>query len=183
MKLILTESQVRKFLNEFDYSDAVKLEKAAMQFYGVTESPSAAGYITPNGYLIDFSEGTGARVQDHRNIEFLFNKFGIDLEKYGKGKWKNSSSAGMYAAIDMGFIRYLPESNGFDMRDMPTQEQFQVLRKILRMNDGESIFDFGDNVHMEYDKGTPVDYIINSIKNYYRDGMIPQPYMYADDWY
>jgi len=170
-------------LNEFDYSDAIKLEKAAIDHYGETLIPSHAGYITPNGYLLDFSYGSGRRDEDHRNIGFLVDELGIDLEEYGTDKWKHSSCVGMRVAIALGFIRYMPESNGFDMVQMPTQDQFTVLRHILKMKDGKAIFDLGNNVHLSTNTGTPVEFILTSIKDYYKHGIHPQPYKYFEDYY
>ena len=48
----------------------------AIAQYGLTEIPEAAGYMLPDGEMIDFAYGTGQRVEDHRSI----NGLGIDPE-------------------------------------------------------------------------------------------------------
>ena len=105
---------------QFSDRDALRVEKAALKFYGECHSFRQGGYITPSGYLLDFSEGSGSRVQDHRNIGYVLDTLDIDLGEYGGDKWKHSTSWGMYAVMDMGFIRYLPESNSIDIHRMPT---------------------------------------------------------------
>lgn len=166
---------------DFSDKDILKVEKAAVQFYGQAYSFRQAGYITPSGYLLDFSEGTGSRVQDHRNIGYVLDEVGIDIGEYGTDKWKHSTSWGMYAVMDMGFIRYLPESQSIDMHRMPTQQQFEILRKLIKQRDGKVNIEMNDNVYVEYDSGTPEDYIIDGIKMFYREGVKPKEY--AEDEY
>ena len=173
MKIILTETQIRRILEQFDYSDAMKLEKVLVDHYGTTEDYGVAGFITPSGYLLDFSAGgSGSRGQDHRNISHFMDELG-----YNTGDRTDA----VMTAQKMGFIRFSPESNGFDMLDMPTQEQFQVLRQLIRQMNGSVILDLDTGVFIQYDAGTPVDKVIMDIKNYYTRGMKPQPYQYADE--
>ena len=107
----------------------------------------------------------------------------MDLEKYGEEEWKNSRLAGMYAAMDMGFIRFMPESWAFDMHQMPTQEQFGVIREIIRKKNGRVIIELNEEVYVEYEYDTPEEYIIEGIKSYYRRGEIPKPFMDDDEDY
>lgn len=160
----------------FSYKDALRVEKAALKFYGQTESFYSAGYITPSGYLLDFGEGTGYRIQDHRNIGYVLEKLNINIGEYGTDKWKQSTSWGMYAVMDMGFIRYLPESNSLDMHQMPTQEQFEVIRKLIRNTNRGIIIEMNEDAYVEYERGTPEDYIVDSIKSYYKEGIKPKEY-------
>ena len=180
MKIIITEQQFRYILNEFEYSDALRLEKAALDYYGETYIPKLAGYITPRGHLLDFSGGSGTRASDHREIGYLLDELGIDLEKYNTPEWEYSNSKYMYAVMDMGFIRVMPETQGFDMSVMPTQEQFQVLRKLIERYNGNVIIDVGDDIGAEYELRTPVDHIISDIKAYYIRGLKPEPYVSSE---
>lgn len=167
---------------EFSYKDALRVEKAAVQFYGQAHSLNQTGYITPSGYLLDFSEGTGSRVQDHRNIGYVLETLDIDLGEYGGDKWKHSTSWGMYAVMDMGFIRYLPESKSIDMHQMPTQEQFQILRKIIKQQNGRVNVEMNEDAYVEYESDTPEDYIIDGIKSYYKEGIKPKAYAEYEDF-
>lgn len=173
MRIIITETQLRRLVEEFDYSDSMKLEQVLVDHYGTTEDYNVVGFITPSGYMLDFSAGgMGTRGQDHRNISHFMDELG-----YNTG----DRSDAVITAKKMGFIRFSPESRGLDMLDMPTQEQFGVIRRMIRSFDGGMIVDLGDQVFMQYDKGTPSEKILTDIKNYYKHGMIPQPYMYADE--
>lgn len=172
MKIIITETQIRQLIEQSDYRNAMNLEKVLVDNYGTTDDYGIAGFITPSGYMLDFSLGGDGRNQDHRNISHYMDELGLEF---------SDRSDAVNNAKKMGFIRISPESNGLDMLDMPTQEQFQLLRHLIRQMDGMVILDLNPEVFIQYDKGTPVDKIIMDIKNYYNRGMKPQPYMYADE--
>lgn len=168
---------------EFSYRDALKIEKLALQFYGETGTFQRAGYITPSGYLLDFSEGTGSRVQDHRNIMFVVEESGIDIGRYEEDRQRHLQSWGMMVVMDMGFIRYMPETKGVDMHRMPTQEQFENLRFLIQKYNGNIIVEMSEDAYIQYEDGTPEDFIIDGIKSYYNDGIKPKAYAEADDDY
>ena len=181
MKIIISEQQLKYVIEEnvnqhFDYSDALKLEKALIDEFGVTYNYRKAGYISPRGYLIDLSQGASSRTLDHRNIGHIFDDLGVDMGVYNTNDWKDSFSRGMFAALDMGFIRFLPESYMFDINIMPTQEQFQILRKIITHKNGEVILDLGLDETIDYENDTPTDYIIDGIKDFFKHNIIPKTY-------
>ena len=138
-----------------------------------------AGYITPSGYLLDFSEGNNFRVQDHRNIEYILQTLNINTDQYDKNI--DSRSDTMFLIMDMGFIRFLPESNSFDMHTLPTQEQFEIIREIIKREKGEVIIEMNEDAYVEYEKGTPEEVIINGIKKYYKEGIKPKSFQHIDD--
>ena len=177
----------KKKLNEnvtFNNRDALRVEKAALKFYGETYSFSRTGYITPSGYLLDFSEGQSSRVQDHRNIGYVLETIpNLNIGEYGGDQWKHSTSWGMYVVMDMGFIRYLPESHVIDMHIMPSQEQFERIRELINQQNGEIILDMNEVIHIEYEADTPEEFIIEGIKRFYREGIKPKEYMDDEDLY
>lgn len=162
----------KNILEEYDYSDAINLETTLLKAYGATDNPNVAGFITPSGHMLDFSGGGDTRGQDHRNISHYIDALGFKAD--------NRTDA-MNVAKSMGFIRFSPESNGFDMATMPTQEQFELMRSLIRKFNGNVVLDLGEGAYMQYEKGTPVEVVFTDIKNYYKHGMKPQPYKYADD--
>jgi len=167
---------------EFSDRDILRVEKKAVNFYGQADSFGQAGFITPNGYLLDFSDGTGSRVQDHRNIGYVFELLpDIDLKEYGGEKWRRSASWGMYAVLDMGFIRYLPEGHSVHIVRMPTQQQFEKLRQLIHQQNGKINVQLDNNNYIEYEHDTPEDYIIDGIKSYFREGTIPKIYSDIED--
>jgi molecular chaperone GrpE (heat shock protein) len=168
---------------EFSYKDILRVEKEALKFYGSSHSFNrAVGFISPNGYLLDFGEGTGVRGQDHRNIGYVLDLLpNIDLGEYGTDKWKHETSWGLYAVMDMGFIRYLPESQGIDMHQMPTQEQFDRIRQLIQKYNGRIIVEMNEDAYVEYEPNTPEDYIIDGIKKYYNERIKPRPFDEIED--
>ena len=176
MKIVITETQFKYLVENsiyqnFDYSDALKIEAELIKRYGVTSNYRAAGYITPRGYLIDLSGGQGRRELDHRDINGIFDDLNIDMGKYNDPEWQYSNSTNMFALLDMGFIRYSPESDAFNFRSMPSQEQFGVLRNIITRRNGYVIIDLDEEGgYAEFERNTPTDYIIEAIKKYYNYG-------------
>ncbi len=170
---------------QYDYSDAIRVEKKMIEEYGETFNPRIAGFITVNGHMIDFSGGGDVRGIDHKNVGYILDELGIDLGKYKGEDWRNSERVGMYAVLDMGIIRFIPEQWGFNMHVMPTQDQFTILRELFAKRNGRVILDMEDgdaNEHIEHGDETPVDFIIDGIKNFYRYGDKPKGYYdYEDD--
>ena len=111
------------------------------------------------------------------------DELGIDIGEYGGDKWKHSTSWGLYAVMDMGFIRYIPESQSIDMHQMPTQQQFQVLRQIINQQNGKVNLELNEDAYVEYESDTPDDYIIDGIKSYYKERIKPKPYMYDEEFF
>jgi hypothetical protein len=169
---------------EFTDRDILRVEKAALKFYGETYSFTRAGYITPNGYLLDFSDGTSSRSQDHRNIGYVLKTVpNLNLGEYAGDTWKYSASWAMYAVLDMGFIRYLPESHLIHMLQMPSQEQFERIRELIEQQNGKIILQVNDSGYTEYESNTPEEFIIDGIKKYFREGIKPTSQMDDEDLY
>jgi quinol monooxygenase YgiN len=94
----------------------------AIKHYGLTESWQSAGYILPDGTLLDFSEGGGeGRSQDHRNVEFLVQK-----------KFEYRTDAMNHFMKLTGAIRFMPEAISFDVMTEPTRAQMLVMQEIAR---------------------------------------------------
>jgi hypothetical protein len=165
---------------QFDYSDAIRVEKKMIEEFGETYNPNVCGFITIGGHMIDFSGGDlNIRGMDHREVGYIFNDLDIDLGKYNGNDWKYSNSWGLCAIMDMGIIRFIPEWWGFDMHVMPTQEQFEKLREILPIKNGRCYIDLTDGsnkANIEHESETPVDFIIDGIKDFYRYGDKPKSY-------
>jgi len=90
-------------------------------------------------------------------------------------------SYGKMVVMDMGFIRFLPEANTIDMYHIPTQEQFEKIRLLIRKKNGKINVEMNEDAYVEYDFGTPESFIINGIKSYYNDGKLPKSYEEEDE--
>ena len=100
--------------------------KLAVQQFGTTDRYESAGYILPDGSMLDFSGGKdkGRRTQDHREIRSVF----------GPVEAGNNTeiTKGMNHFIQEGNIRVMAESPGIDVSAamMPSQEQFNRIRQM-----------------------------------------------------
>lgn len=111
-----------------------RLFRVAAEVMGTTGYEPEAGYILPDGTLLDFSgkrEGgdPGERAMDHREIAQVYDE--------AKVKWRGEPDGYSDAMIDFirrGAIR-IDVRDGFaslDMQDAPTSAQWRVIEGILR---------------------------------------------------
>lgn len=152
-----------------------KLFDDAKAHYGVTKNFNAAGYMLPDGSLLDFSEANDGgnpneRSLDHRDIEGIIMDEGTEYES----RW-------MYIAdfLNEGAIRLLPESAGINLSVAPTAEQRSKLFDFIYKYRGEVILEISDDrmnsaAYVEYNRGAAPARIFRDIDGYFRDGIIPQ---------
>ena len=140
--------------------------KAARKF-GTTSNFGLAGYLTTNGTLLDFSDGQGYRVRDHREITDVLDFLPED----------HGYSDGMIEFMNLGNIRL--QSQGIDISKAPNSAQRSMLRKFFQSKNGDVVVDFSDvdgrSVgSLEYNRGTRADRILNDIDTYFETGVIPE---------
>jgi len=165
---------------QFKDYDILKVEKAILAEYGET-NVTQCGYISPSGYCINIR---GAGGNDHRNIMGTIENLPIDWGLYNGKAYENSFSKWLYIALDMGFIRVIPESGNIEMRSMPTQDQFTQLRRFFQQKRGESLIDvYGDEqTYLRFEEDTPTDMIIEAIKRFFLYGEKPEQYDDSEYW-
>lgn len=159
-----------------EYEQSKTLFACAANEYGTTENPQEAGYILPDGSMLDFSGGEGIRGTDHRNITSAFSDAGIQLPD----NWSRTDA--MCDFIRRGAIRYIPECNGFDMCQEPTREQYRTIKQIIRQMGGTTDVDFDDKdgntlLSVHYNNVTP-QRLEADIYRYFNEGIKPQ----GDAW-
>ena len=168
-------SQMERSLNERLYqhtytSEEVRdyVSKAVKKFHTTTRLDKAS-YLLTTGSMLDFSDGQGYRVQDHREISDILNL--PDYAEY---------SAGMILFMNMGNIRL--QTYGIDIAAMPTERQISALRGIISeimRNEDAFCVDFSTNKgntdgSVEYPKGTSSSRIISDIRKYFETGELPE---------
>lgn len=135
----------------------------AKKEFGTTYRLDYAGWLNVDGSMLDFSDGQGYRVQDHREIQNI----------YKDNQWTDA------------LIQYLAEGNirlqsyGFEVWRKPTSQQIEVLKRHIKNNYGEVVVDIdinknGDTKSFEYERGTPINKIIDDIINYFDNGVEPK---------
>lgn len=151
-----------------------QLFEDAKSHYGVTKNFNAAGYMLPDGSLLDFSEANdggdpNSRSLDHRDIEGVIMDNGVEYDS----RW-------MYIAdfMNEGAIRLLPESAGINMIQAPTEEQRNKIFDFIYKYNGEVILEINDErlnsiVYMEYDRRTSPSRIFRDIDGYFNEGRVP----------
>lgn len=157
-----TEGETESNTSFIDYSAVRELPE--------TDVWQLAGFITPEGKLLDMSEGQGERTLDHRHVA----KDGFN---------------GLVEFQNQGNIR-IDSSGMIDLMVKPTPEQERVIAEIVDDLYGEVYLELGDGLS-EFDKergqykggngsnrpwsgnypeGTTPERIINDIKKYFRGG-------------
>lgn len=148
--------------------DYEKTEK----FFGTTTNYNVAGYLLPDGKMLDFSGkhwgaiNSNMRQVDHRDIWDV---------------WENSDRDGIDEMVNMignGAIRLMPESAGINLATMPNSKQLSTLRGYINNFRGEVIVDIdqvgGDTVQsFQYSKGTSSSKILSDIQEYFKNGTVP----------
>lgn len=155
-----------KSIESFDDETVDKYVNKAVRKFKTTSRFNLAGYITTTGSLLDFSDGQGYRVQDHREVKDV-----LDLPDYAE------YSDGMIAFMNMGNIRL--QSYGIDISKMPNSKQIAVLRRFFNSLNGEVVVDFSQPDgysagSIEYPENTKADRILNDIKKYFDTGVVPE---------
>ena len=152
----------------------------AKERFGTTNDLREAGYILPDGTMLDFSgrhqmdEGAdtsglrGRRGVDHRDIKQL---------KYEKdGNTPSGMDVSMEDFIERGAIRIDGQYGSINLSRKPTAAQERVLRRLISRNDGYVTVEIGngyDSEHYgEYDEGTRASKVLGDINRYFDDGIL-----------
>lgn len=146
----------------------------AKEIFGTTNNFKVAGYMLPDGSLLDFSgrwEGgpRDARYTDHRAI-------GSGL--YEASETDSNYDTNMYDFINQGAIRLMPESAGIYVSQPLTDAQEEMLARYIARYNGEVILDITDkdgNIisYIEYNRRTSANRVLDDISNYFDKGIVP----------
>lgn len=149
-----------------------KLFKDAKDEFGTTRDFREAGYLLPDGSMLDFSEKNnggepGRRGADHRDIARVIND-----RSYG------TMTEYLDDFINEGAIRLIPESGAFSIAQQPTKEQKNMLRNFIYRYNGEVEVEIYKNGHSVadpyYRERTSPTRVLNDIDAYFKDGTIPE---------
>lgn len=141
----------------------------ALKAFKTTTNFNEAGYLLPDGKLLNFSGGErNHRYRDHREIGEIYEA--------------TNGAAALNRFMSDGNIRIMAESPGIDLASgiEPTKEQYAALRKFINTNgvkDGQFFVDFSDKEghragNYSYNGRVNADRIINDIKYFYQTGSV-----------
>ena len=145
----------------------------AKEQFGVTEEFRRAGYILPDGQMLDFAQNDRSRDTDHREI----------LEVFGPAGVKNGTEALNEFLLD-GNVRVMAEAPGVDISadTAPTAQQLEQIRKMAEQLGGErrqftldiSTADGRVAASKEYSGRVDADKVVREIREYYKTGELAQ---------
>jgi len=141
----------------------------AIEEFGLTSRLSQAGYILPDGKLLNFGSD-GYREADHRQIAAVYKQNGIKI-------WNDEYRYNYVVDfMNHGAIRCDVNSGILDMTKEPTNEQFYTIKDFVRKAvdvDIDFTDDKGNTLHsVSYSDARP-QAVVADIRRYYEDGIKP----------
>lgn len=141
----------------------------AIEEFGLTSRLSQAGFILPDGKLLNFGSD-GYRETDHRQIAAVYKQNGIKI-------WNDEYRYNYVVDfMNHGAIRCDVNSGILDMTKEPTNEQFYAIKDFVRKAvdvDIDFTDDKGNTLHsVSYSDAKP-QAVVADIRRYYEDGIKP----------
>ncbi len=157
--------------------ETTKIFDAAKAKFGTTLDMREAGYILPDGSMLDFSgrhqvEGdasflNGNRTVDHRKIANI----AYDAEDNETGI---NTDLGDF--LDRGAIRIDSNAGAINLNVAPTKAQKDRLKRLIERNDGYVYIDFGkgwDTEHYAEYEAARASRVLGDIDRYFDEGIKP----------
>ena len=148
-------------------------KQLAKERFGVTEDFKKAGYILPDGKMLNFAQSERTRDTDHRAIR----------EVFGPAEVKTGTEALNEFLLD-GNVRVMAEGPGIDLSadTEPTAQQLEQIRKMVDELSGErgqfildiSTADGRVAASKAYSGSVDADKVVREIRDYYRTGELAQ---------
>ena len=161
-------AQAEKHGGKAEYRRALAKEQ-----FGVTEDFKKAGYILPDGQMLDFAQNDRSRDTDHREI----------LDVFGPAEVKTGTEALNEFLLD-GNVRVMAEAPGIDLSadTIPTAQQLERIRNMVQELGVErrqftldiSTADGKVAANKEYSGRVDADKVVREIREYYKTGELPQ---------
>lgn len=141
--------------------------RKALRAFKTTRNFNEAGYLLPDGKMLDFSGGErNHRYRDHREIGEIYEA--------------TQGANALNRFLNDGNIRIMAESPGVDISANvePTSEQYAAIRKFVMSHGtdkGQFFVDFsnsdGHNVgNYSYNRNVSPERVLNDIKYFYENG-------------
>ena len=165
----------------FSKENSETLFKEAKKHFGRTYDLREAGYILPDGTMLNFSGKhwmdngadasslAGRRTVDHRDVR--------ELAYERDGNTKTGIETAMTDFIRSGAIRIDDNAGLINLSAKPTPEQRELLRRLVSRNGGQVQVEIGDGdmseAYVEYDNAKPSK-VLADIDRYFDEGIVPQ---------
>ena len=146
--------------------------KLAVKQFGTTDRFERAGYILPDGRMLNFAQNDGTRDTDHREI----------LDVFGPAEVPNGTEA-LNKFLADGNVRVMAEAPGVDIaaKTPPTEQQLRQIRAMVEQLGSEkrrftidiSTTDGRVAASKEYSGKVDADKVVREIREYYKTGKLP----------
>lgn len=146
--------------------------KLAVEQFGTTDRFEQAGYILPDGRMLDFAQNDSIRDTDHREI----------LGVFGPAEVSNGAEA-LNEFLADGNVRVMAEAPGVDIaaKTPPTEQQLKQIRAMVEQLGSEkrrftldiSTTDGRVAASKEYSGKVDADKVVREIREYYKTGELP----------
>lgn len=144
----------------------------AKEKFGTTDAFEKAGYILPDGEMLNFAQNEAVRDTDHREIMDVFGPTDVTEGTDALNKF-----------LDEGNIRVMAEQPGIDLSASvePTAQQLEQIREMAKTLGAEkrqftldfSTKDGGIAATKDYSGHIDADKIVREIREYYKTGELP----------
>lgn len=144
----------------------------AVEKFGTTDAFERAGYILPDGRMLDFAQNDSNRDTDHREI----------LGVFGPAEAPNGTEA-LNKFLADGNVRVMAEAPGVDTaaKTPPTEQQLRQIRAMVEQLGSEkrrftldiSTTDGRVAASKEYSGKVDADKVVREIREYYKTGELP----------
>ena len=146
--------------------------KLAVEQFGTTDHFERAGYILPDGRMLDFAQNDSTRDTDHREI----------LGVFGPAEVPNGTEA-LNKFLADGNVRVMAEAPGVDIaaKTPPTEQQLRQIHAMVEQLGSEkrrftldiSTTDGRVAASKEYSGKVDADKVVREIREYYKTGELP----------
>ena len=146
--------------------------KLAVEQFGTTDRFERAGYILPDGRMLNFAQNDGTRDTDHREI----------LDAFGPAEVSNGTEA-LNEFLADGNVRVMAEAPGVDIaaKTPPTEQQLRQICAMVEQLGSEkrrftldiSTTDGRVAASKEYSGKVDADKVVREIREYYKTGELP----------
>lgn len=168
-------------VSEKDKAQSEKIFSAAKKKFGTTSDIREAGYVLPDGTMLDFSGRhemmpgsdsshlNGGRATDHRAIWQI--EFGYDAEG---NEVDTGVKTSMPDFIERGAIRIDANAGTINLSTKPTEAQRKVLQRLIQRNGGDVSVDYGngwDSNHYSEYEGAKANRVTADIDRYFDEGI------------
>lgn len=150
----------------------VENARQAVKQFGTTDRFERAGYILPDGRMLNFAQNDGTRDTDHREI----------LDAFGPAEVSNGTEA-LNEFLADGNVRVMAEAPGVDIaaKTPPTEQQLKQIRAMVEQLGSEkrrftldiSTTDGRVAASKEYSGKVDADKVVREIREYYKTGELP----------